>query len=98
MSATAQYRNRHPVDQLAEVRAQIRVLQEEEERLRGRGAQRRLWTDRIYGPRAYIGAESVCLLSGAGLLPGLENFRCLCAAITANPLRPRALPLAHSDF
>jgi len=34
MSATAQYRNRHPVDQLAEVRAQIRVLQEEEEKLR----------------------------------------------------------------
>src|SRR6516165_9761256 len=46
------------------------------------------------GTVARIGAESVCLLSGVGLLPRLENFRCLCAAITANPLRPHASPLA----
>src|SRR5215469_15558027 len=39
------------------------------------------------GAVARIGAESVCLLFGAGLLPWLEKFRCLCAAITANPLR-----------
>jgi hypothetical protein len=42
---------------------------------------------------ARIGAESVCLLSGAGLLVRLENFRCLYAAITANPPPPRASPL-----
>ena len=29
------------------------------------------------GTVAGIGAESVCLLSGAGLLVRLENFRCL---------------------
>jgi hypothetical protein len=40
------------------------------------------------GTVARIGAESVFLLSGAGLLPRLENFRCLCAAITANPPPP----------
>ena len=37
------------------------------------------------GAVARIGAESVCLLSGAGLLPRLENFRRLNAVITANP-------------
>src|SRR5215471_7836138 len=44
------------------------------------------------GTVARIGAESVRLLSGAGslpplenFLPPLENFRCLYAAITANP-------------
>ena len=42
------------------------------------------------GAVARIGAESVCLLSGAGLLPRLVNFRCLRAAITANPLQRRA--------
>ena len=43
------------------------------------------------GTVARIGAESVRLLSVAGLLPRLESFRCLCAAITApNPPRPRA--------
>jgi hypothetical protein len=36
MNENAQYRNRHPVDQLAEVRAQIRTLQEEEETLRAK--------------------------------------------------------------
>jgi hypothetical protein len=50
------------------------------------------------GVVARIGAESVCLLSGAGLLARLENFRCLCAAITANPPPPHASLLAHSDF
>src|SRR6516162_10308498 len=52
------------------------------------------------GTGARIGAESVCLLSGAGLalLPWFENFRRLCTAITANPPRPRASPLAHSDL
>src|SRR6516225_9399595 len=50
------------------------------------------------GTVARIGAESVRPFSGAGLLPRLENFRCLCAAITANPPPPHALPLAHPDF
>jgi hypothetical protein len=44
------------------------------------------------GAVARIGAESVCLLFGAGLLARLEKFRRLCTAITANPPRPRASP------
>ena len=36
------------------------------------------------GTVARVGAESACLLSGAGFLPRLENFRCLYAAITVN--------------
>jgi hypothetical protein len=50
------------------------------------------------GTVARIGAESVRLLSGAGLLPRLGSFRRLCAAITANPPRLPALLLAHSSF
>ena len=48
------------------------------------------------GTVARIGAESVCLFSGDGLLPRLENFRCLCAAITADPPRLPASPLVLS--
>jgi hypothetical protein len=47
------------------------------------------------GTAERIVAESVRLLSGAGLLPRPENFRCLCAAITANPPLPLASPLAR---
>ena len=48
---------------------------------------------------ARIGAESVCLLSGGELLPRLESFCCLCAAITVNPARPRvSLPALYQIF
>jgi hypothetical protein len=50
------------------------------------------------GALARIGAASVCLFSGGGRVPPLENFRCLCPAISANPPRPRASPLARADF
>ena len=50
------------------------------------------------GTVARIDAESVCLLSGAGLLVRLENFRCLYAAITANPPPPRAFTAGAFGF
>src|SRR5215472_13618754 len=45
----------------------------------------------LRGTVARIGAPNQ-LLSGVGLLPRLENFRCLCAAVTANPPPPHASP------
>src|SRR6516164_64904 len=52
------------------------------------------------GALARIGAASVCLFSEAGLapFPRFGSFRRLCAAITANPPRPRASLPALPDF